>query len=132
ESEGTVLQGRFTAEDGEVEWCSRRLLARMHAYSRRARRREVEPVTARDLMRFLLRWQPVAPGTQLRGHHGLRRVIEQLQGFEVAAAAWEPEVLARRVQGYAPSMLDRLCHEGEVYWLLLSLSHESIECLSSS
>ena len=131
ESEGTVLQGRFTAEDGEVEWCSRRLLARMHAYSRRARRREVEPVTARDLMRFLLRWQHVAPGTQLRGHHGLRRVIEQLQGFEVAAAAWEPEVLARRVQGYAPSMLDRLCHEGEVTWLRLSVPQPSSDRRSS-
>jgi ATP-dependent Lhr-like helicase len=73
----------------------------------------------------------VAPGTQLKGHHGLRRVIEQLQGFEVAAAAWEPEVLARRVQGYAPSMLDRLCHEGEVTWLRLSVPQASSDRRSS-
>ncbi|HEX5365583.1 MAG TPA: hypothetical protein VFW63_02820, partial [Acidimicrobiales bacterium] len=104
-----------------VEWCARRLLARMHAYSRRSRRQAVEPVTAQDLMRFLLRWQHVAPGTQVRGHHGVRAVVEQLQGHEAAVAAWEPEILARRVEGYRPPLLDRLCHDGEVTWLRLSV-----------
>ncbi len=93
----------------------------MHAYSRRARRREIEPVTAQDFMRFLLRWQHVAPGTQVHGHHGVRRVVEQLQGFEAAVAAWEPHIVAARVAGYRPGMLDRLCHDGEVTWLRLSL-----------
>jgi ATP-dependent Lhr-like helicase len=120
ENEGFVLQGAFTDPDRrEVEWCARRLLARMHAYSRRARRKAVEPASAPDLVRFLLRWQHVAPGTQLRGHHGVRDVVEQLQGFEAAVAAWEPEVLARRVADYRPGQLDRLCHDGEVTWLRL-------------
>src|SRR5690606_6666984 len=124
EHEGFALQGRFTDPDGggEVEWCARRLLARMHAYSRRTRRAAVEPVTAQDFMRFLLRWQHVAPGTQVRGHHGVRQVVEQLQGFEAAAATWEPHLLAARVEGYRPGMLDRLCHDGEVTWLRLSPS----------
>ena len=103
-----------------VEWCARRLLARMHSYSRKSRRKAVEAVTAQDFMRFLLRWQHVAPGTQVRGHHGVRAVVEQLQGYEAAVAAWEPEILARRVEGYRPGMLDRLCHDGEVTWLRLS------------
>jgi len=125
EHQGFALQGRFTAPDGPdttegIEWCARRLLARMHSYSRKSRRREVEAVTARDFMRFLLRWQHVAPGTQLRGHQGLRAVIEQLQGYEAGAAAWEGEILRRRIDDYHPSAMDRLCHDGEVTWLRLS------------
>ncbi len=54
-----------------------------------ALRREIEPVTIRDFMRFLLRWQHVAAGTRREGRVGLVEVIEQLQGFELAAGAWE-------------------------------------------
>jgi ATP-dependent helicase Lhr and Lhr-like helicase len=139
ENDGFVLQGHFThpadgpggipaAADAEVgrqrpvEWCARRLLARMHSYSRKSRRKAVEAVTAQDLMRFLLRWQHVAPGTQVRGHHGVRAVVEQLQGYEAAVATWEPHILAARVDGYRPGMLDRLCHDGEVTWLRLSVA----------
>jgi ATP-dependent Lhr-like helicase len=103
----------------------------MHAYSRRTRRRAVEPVTAQDLMRFLLRWQHVAPGTQVRGHHGVRQVIEQLQGYEAGAATWEPHILTHRVDGYRPGMLDRLCHDGEVTWLRLSPSQPTSDRRSS-
>ena len=126
EHDGFALRGAFTTDPGAtgvtgvVEWCARRLLARMHAYSRSTRRKAVEPVTAQDFLRFLLRWQHVAPGTQLRGHHGVRTVVGQLQGWEAALAAWEPEILARRVAGYQPAHLDRLCHDGEVTWLRLS------------
>ena len=138
EQDGFALQGRFNAPDGRagagpeaVEWCARRLLARMHAYSRQRRRRAVEPVTAQDFMRFLLRWQHAAPGTQLRGHHGVRTVIEQLQGIEVAVAAWETEVLGRRIADYRPALLDRLCHDGEVTWLRLTPSATMAERRSS-
>ena len=72
-------------------------------------RSEVEPVPQSSLMRFLFRWQNAAGGWQARGEGGLLDVIEKLQGFETAAAAWETEVLARRVAGYDPSLLDRLC-----------------------
>ena len=133
ENDGFALQGHFSVGDdaggddvpaaapaAEGEWCARRLLARMHSYSRRSRRKAVEAVTAQDFMRFLLRWQHVAPGTQVRGHHGVRAVVEQLQGYEAAVATWEPDILSRRVEGYRPGMLDRLCHDGEVTWLRLS------------
>jgi ATP-dependent Lhr-like helicase len=126
ESDGFAIQGRFTeravdaADDPEaVEWSSRRLLARMHAYSRAQRRRRVEPVTAEHYMRFLLQWQHLTGAAQLRGIDGVARVIGQLQGYESAVGAWEPQVLARRVRDYDPAWLDRLCHQGEVTWLRL-------------
>jgi ATP-dependent Lhr-like helicase len=124
EQAGFVLQGRFTDPDSTgpetVEWCARRLLARMHSYSRSSRRKAVEAVSAVDFIRFALRWQHVAPGTHLRGHTGVRIAVEQLQGFEAAAAAWEPEILRRRIDDYQPAQLDRLCHDGELTWLRLS------------
>ncbi|HEY8546661.1 MAG TPA: hypothetical protein VIL36_16490, partial [Acidimicrobiales bacterium] len=107
-------------EAGEVEWVARRLLARMHSYSRRTRRSSVQAATAQDFMRFLLRWQHVAPGTQLSGETGLLSVLEQLQGYDSPAVAWEPELLSRRLRHYDPRWLDRLCHDGEVAWLRLT------------
>ncbi|HLM19648.1 MAG TPA: hypothetical protein VK549_17625, partial [Acidimicrobiia bacterium] len=118
EQSGFALQGTYTADSPvDSEWVSRRLLARMHSYSRRTRRGGVEPATAQDFMRFLLRWQHVAPGCQLAGEVGLLTVVEQLQGFDAAAVAWEPDLLGARLRRYDPSWLDRLCHDGEVAWL---------------
>ena len=120
ERDGFALQGRYTPGGAATEWVSRRLLARMHSYSRRSRRESVTAVTAQDFMRFLLRWQHVAPGTQLAGEAGVVAAINQLQGYEAAAVAWETELLARRVRGYQASLLDQLCHEGQVGWLRLT------------
>jgi ATP-dependent helicase Lhr and Lhr-like helicase len=127
QQEGFAMQGHYTpaSEDADTgsrptEWIARRLLARMHSYSRRSRRARVEPVTAQDFMRFLLRWQHVAPGTQLGGEAGLVAALEQLQGSESAAVAWEPELLAARLRRYEPAWLDNLCHDGEVAWLRLT------------
>ncbi len=120
EREGVALQGAYTDPDAGIEWVARRLLARMHAYSRRSRRGRTEPATAQDFMRFLLRWQHLAPGTQLFGDEGLATVVGQLQGWEAAAAAWEPELLARRLRRHDAATLDRLCHDGEIGWLRLS------------
>ena len=121
EAEGFALQGHFTSGDEPAQWCSRRLLARIHVYTRERRRREIEPVTARDFMRFLLRWQHVADGTRREGRLGVLAVIEQLQGFEVATGAWEKSVLAARVQDYRPEWLDELCMSGQVAWGRLSV-----------
>jgi ATP-dependent helicase Lhr and Lhr-like helicase len=117
--EGFAMQGRYRP-DATEEWVARRLLARMHSYSRRSRRERVEPATAQDFMRFLLRWQHVAPDSQLAGEAGLVSVIEQLQGFESAAVTWEPDLFARRLRHYEPGWLDRLCHDGDVAWLRLT------------
>jgi len=126
EDEGFAIRGRFTgpggpAESGAVEFCARRLLARIHSYTRQRKRAEIEPVTARDFMRFLLRWQHVEPGTRREGRFGVLAVIEQLQGFELAAGAWENAVLANRVEGYRREWLDELCLSGQVAWGRLSV-----------
>ena len=116
EQEGFVLQGRFDPAIDDQQWCARRLLARIHIYTQKRLRREIEPVTAQDLMRFLLRWQHVAAGSQRHGHAGLVSVIEQLQGFELPAGTWEGQVLPARVESYRQDWLDQLCHGGELVW----------------
>jgi ATP-dependent Lhr-like helicase len=121
EEEGFALRGRFTSRDGSEEFCARRLLARIHAYTRQRKRAEIEPVTPRDFMRFLLRWQHVEPGSRREGRFGVLAVIEQLQGFELAAGAWENAVLATRVEGYRREWLDELCLSGQVTWGRLSV-----------
>ncbi|HYV60255.1 MAG TPA: DEAD/DEAH box helicase, partial [Acidimicrobiia bacterium] len=118
--EGFAMQGHYRPGAEQTEWVARRLLARMHSYSRRSRRERVEPATAQDFMRFLLRWQHVAPDTQLSGEAGLVSVVEQLQGFESAAVTWELDLFAKRLRTYDAGWLDRLCHDGDVAWLRLT------------
>jgi ATP-dependent Lhr-like helicase len=120
ERDGFALQGHYRPDTSTTEWVARRLLARMHSYSKRARRQRFEAVTAQDFVRFVLRWQHVAPETQLSGEAGLLVILEQLQGFEAAASAWETELFARRLRHYDPAWLDGLCHTGEVAWLRLT------------
>ena len=124
EGEGQVLRGQFSAAGrvvgAETEWCNRRVLARIHRLTLGRLRREIEPVSAAEFVRFLARWQHVAPGTQLHGATGLLHVLKQLQGYEISAAAWERDILPRRVANYDRDMLDRLCLSGEVMWGRLS------------
>jgi len=122
EAEGQILRGRFTpgAANDEPEWCHRRLLARIHRLTIGRLRREIEPVSTADFVRFLHRWQHAAPGTQLHGADGVMHIVKQLQGYEISAAAWEAEVLPRRVARYSPELLDQLCLSGEVMWGRLS------------
>ncbi|TMF11444.1 MAG: ATP-dependent DNA helicase, partial [Chloroflexi bacterium] len=116
EGEGSVMRGRFRPNAETEEFCDRRLLARIHRYTLDRLRQEIEPVTSQDLMRFLLRWQHVAPGTQLEGKRGLLEAITQLQGFDIPAVAWERHILPTRVVAYKGSWLDELCMSGDVAW----------------
>ena len=122
EAEGFAMRGLFDPALGAGEqWCARHLLARIHSYTQNRLRREIEPVSSQDFMRFLLRWQHVTPGTYRQGRAGLLSVVEQLQGFELAAGAWEESVLPARVEGYQRRWLEDLCLSGEVGWGRLSL-----------
>jgi ATP-dependent helicase Lhr and Lhr-like helicase len=127
ENEGFALRGRFTDPDGAEQWCARRVLTRIHAYTRQRKRREVEPVTARDFIRFLLRWQHVTADTRREGSRGVLAVVEQLQGFELAAGAWEKAVFPARVTGYRREWLDEVCLDGGVAWGRLSVRGEADE-----
>jgi ATP-dependent Lhr-like helicase len=120
ESEGAVLRGHFTQGAAETEWCERTLLSRIHRLTLGRLRREIEPVTTQDLMRFYLRWQHVHPGTQLHGATGMAEIVGQLQGFQAAASAWERDILASRIARYDPSLLDSLCTSGVAAWGRLS------------
>ena len=114
ESQGRILRGRFSST--ELEWCDRRLLARIHRYTLNKLRAEIEPVSAADFLRFLLHWQHVAGEDQVKSVDGLAAVIEQLEGFELAAAAWEHDVLPARVADYGAEQIDQLCLSGRVAW----------------
>lgn len=116
ENEGTAMRGRFTPGLGTEEWCDRRLLARIHRATIERLRREIEPVSAAELLRFLPPWQRAAQGTRARGAEGLAAVLSQLEGFEAPAGAWESEILPARVEGYDPSWLDALCFSGRLLW----------------
>jgi ATP-dependent helicase Lhr and Lhr-like helicase len=118
-SDGFSVAGRFEPERGE-QWCARRLLARIHGYTRERRRAAVRPISQEEWQDFLQRWWHAAPGTQLHGRAGLAEVIEQLQGFEWPAGEWE-RILAERVESYRPEWLDELCLSGEVVWGRLSV-----------
>ncbi|HEX5129182.1 MAG TPA: ATP-dependent DNA helicase, partial [Usitatibacter sp.] len=116
EGQGRILRGRFTPGTSNLEWCDRRLLARIHRYTISRLRAEIEPVTAADFMRFLTHWQHLAAEDQVRGAEGVAAVVEQLEGFELAATAWEHDVLPARVADYGAEQLDRLCYSGRVVW----------------
>jgi len=116
EGEGFALRGRFDPGCADEQWCARRLLVRIHSYTQQRLRKEIEPVTAQDFMRFLLRWHHVTPGMQREGRAGLVSVVEQLQGFEVPAGAWEEDILRARIAGYRREWLDQLCLSGDVVW----------------
>jgi ATP-dependent Lhr-like helicase len=125
ESEGQVFQGRYrdmglSAASSEIEWCNRRILARIHHLTLGRLRREIAPVTAAQFHQFLWRWQHLAPATQLHGADGAMLIVRQLQGFEIPASAWEESVLSRRVAEYNAENLDDLCLSGEVAWARLS------------
>ncbi len=116
EAEGQILRGSFRPAATELEWCNRRLLARIHRLTLGRLRREIEPASPAQFMRFLLRWQHVAPGTRLFEESGVSAVLEQLQGFESAAVAWESTLLPLRIAHYKPEHLDSLCLSGRFAW----------------
>jgi ATP-dependent Lhr-like helicase len=120
EAEGFVIRGRFTPGAHETEWSARRLLARIHSYTLNRLRQEIEPVSSADFIRFLLAWQKVAPDHQMEGPESVRAIIDQLEGFEAPAAAWEGELLPSRLVEYDPAWLDALCLSGEVVWARLT------------
>jgi ATP-dependent Lhr-like helicase len=121
QAEGSAMHGRFTAqapEDGE--WCERGLLARIHRYTVKRLRAEIEPVEPRDMLRFLLEWQRAAPRARMEGPDAVAAVLAQLEGFEAPAAAWETEILPARINEYDPAWLDEQCLAGRFVWARLA------------
>jgi ATP-dependent helicase Lhr and Lhr-like helicase len=116
EAEGFALRGRFTGGSNAEEWCDRRLLARIHHYTVRRLRAEIEPVAARDFLRFLFDWQRVTNETRLEGPDAVAAAVTLLEGFEAPAGAWETEILPARISDYEPAWLDDMCLAGRFSW----------------
>ena len=147
EATGAILRGKFTnraslavhsteqpasaAESPLHEWCERRLLARIHRLTVATLRKQIEPVTPAQFMRWLFRWQHVAPGTQVHGERATLDVLRQLQGFEIPANAWESQILRHRISDYNPEWVDQLCLDGSVGWGRLSPHPATLEDTNS-
>jgi ATP-dependent helicase Lhr and Lhr-like helicase len=132
EASGAVLRGKFTEAGAHgTEWCDRRLLARIHRLTLGTLRKQVESVSAAQFMRWLLRWQHVAPGGQLLGERGTLEILQQMQGFEAPANSWERQILARRIADYDPKVLDHLCLTGAVGWGRVSPHPATLEAVST-
>jgi ATP-dependent Lhr-like helicase len=116
ETEGYAMRGRFTPDADAEQWCERHLLARIHRYTIKRLRREIEPVERQDFMRFLFDWQHLSPDSRRRGRDALPEIVAQLEGFEAAAGAWETELLPARVSDYFEPWLDELCRAGKIVW----------------
>ncbi|MGA9042051.1 MAG: DEAD/DEAH box helicase [Terriglobales bacterium] len=139
EASGSILRGKFTDRanvartpssavfDVDLEWCDRRLLARIHRLTVATLRKQIEPVNAAQFMRWLLRWQHLTPETQVQGERATLEVLRQLQGFEIPANAWERHILAGRISDYDPKWLDQLCLTGAVGWGRLSPHPATLE-----
>ena len=119
EAEGFAMRGHFT-DTATDEWCERRLLARIHRYTVKRLRAEIEPVQAREFIRFLCEWQHVLPEARMQGSDALAAMLTQLEGFEAPAAAWETEILPSRMAEYEPQWLDEHCRAGRVIWARLA------------
>ena len=125
EQQGYVLRGHFSPASQALQWCERHLLARIHRYTVKRLRREIEPVSLQDFMRFLFDWQHLASQDRLRGPEAISEVLGQLQGFPSAAGAWEADLLPARIKDYSPHWLDDACRSGQWAWSRLAATASS-------
>jgi ATP-dependent Lhr-like helicase len=109
---GTDVSGSPTS----IEWCHRRLLARIHRLTMEGLRREIEPVTVDVFLRFLTRHHGLLPTWKRAGASGVFETLSMLQGSDLPAIVWERDILAGRIEKYRPELLDELCLSGEVGW----------------
>ena len=131
EAEGTAMRGNFSpppyglqpmafSPPAAPEWCDRRLLARIHRFTVKRLRAEIEPVQASEFLRFLFDWQHVTPPSHMQGSDAIAAILGQLEGFDVPAGAWETEVLPARIAEYDPAWLDEHCLAGRIAWMRLA------------
>ena len=119
QNEGYAMQGYFSPDAVETEWCERGLLARMHRYTIRSLREEIQPVAVADYMRFLFAWHGMGE-VRPEGDGALMAALEKLEGYAIPAAAWEKDILPARLNDYSSAALDRLCGSGRIVWTRLN------------
>jgi len=115
EGEGFAIRGQFTNKTSQLEWCDRRLLARIHRYTIKSLRNEIKPVSVSAFMRFLFHWHHL--DDKVESKDALLDIVQQLEGFSIPAAAWESDILPSRMSFYLPDWMDGLCNSGRVNWM---------------
>ncbi|MCK5829318.1 MAG: DEAD/DEAH box helicase [Methylococcales bacterium] len=119
EQQGFVVRGHFTDRGGETEWCERRLLARIHRYTQNRLRKEIEPVSRADFMRFLFQWQSL--DEKMEGTDALLAILQQLEGYSIPAQLWQCDILPARINLYSSNLLESLTLSGQISWLRLNV-----------
>lgn len=116
-------------QDNAIEnlWCERRLLARIHRYSREQRRRAVKPVAPAVFMNFLVKWHAMDDGGA-----DLDQALSLLQGWAAPAAIWEYALLAARCSDYSPEQLDQRFLNGQLAWFRPLVSSEQVSTIVSA
>lgn len=132
EAQGFVFQGQFTSQNRGLEWCERRLLARIHRYTLKTLRKEIQPVTSSEYMRFLFQWAGITGADDPQGPEALMEMLSQMEGYEAPAAAWESDIIPARMSEYDPLWLDMLCMSGRLSWGRLRLPANTGESRSRS
>ncbi|WP_455207910.1 DEAD/DEAH box helicase [Kaarinaea lacus] len=118
EGEGFAIRGQFTSGTTQLEWCDRRLLARIHRYTIKSLRNEIKPVSVSAFMQFLFHWHHL--DDKVESKDALLNIVEQLEGFSIPAAAWESDILPSRMSFYLPDWMDSLCNSGRVNWMRIN------------
>lgn len=131
EQEGYVLRGHFSPGATQEQWCERHLLARIHRYTVKRLRREIEPVALQDFMRFLFDWQHVSDSTRGQGSAMLPQIVGQFEGYAAATSAWDSDLLSARLKDYSSIWLDELCRSGKLVWTRLSNKTSAIALRST-
>jgi len=116
ETEGFVFRGQYTPELQIEEWCERRLLQRIHKYTIEALRQSIEPICVQDFMRFLFQRHHMDSSDKPTGPHSLQKLLDQLEGYQSPAGAWESDIIPARLAQYDPQWLDVLCMSGKFLW----------------
>ncbi len=112
---GEVVAGEFRRAAQGREYCHPEVLRMLRRRSLAALRREVESVAPEVVARFLPLWHGI--GSRAGGADRLLEVVFQLQGLALPASVVERDVIASRVAGYSPRLLDDLVSMGEVVWV---------------
>lgn len=112
--EGFVMQGEII-NDGQIHWCERRLLARLHRYALSQARESIRPVSKDAFVRFMIDWHHLSAHTRCRGINAYTAILEKLQGYAIPLNKWR-ELLAARVEGFSLSEFETLFLAGQLVW----------------
>jgi len=115
EARGELVRGGIRPGGAGPEWCDPDVLRRIKRATLARLRRQVAPVEAAALARFLPGWHGV--DSPAPGEDALLEAVARLQGVPLPWSVLGREILPARVAGFRPEMLDLLAATGRVLWV---------------